>query len=50
MLATLLEKVLKESVVVEEVQLRSCRAQFIHDRNGLQPHGHAPSRLPVKKF
>ena len=47
----------KESVVVqemEEVQLRSRRAQFIYDRNynriGLQPRGHAPSRLPVKKL
>ena len=47
----------KESVVVqemEEVQLRSRRAQFIYDRSynriGLQPRGHAPSRLPVKKL
>ena len=47
----------KESVVVEEikeVELRSRRAQFIYDRNynriGLQPRGHAPSRLPVKKL
>ena len=47
----------KESVVVqemEEVQLRSHRAQFIYDRSynrtGLQPRGHAPSRLPVKKL
>ena len=47
----------KESVVVqemEEVQLRSRRAQFIYDssynRIGLQPRGHAPSRLPVKKL
>ena len=47
----------KESVVVEEikkVELRSRRAQFIFDRNynqiGLQPRGHAPTRLPVKKL
>ena len=47
----------KESVVVEEikeVELRSRRAQFIYDRNynriGLQPRGHAPSRLSVKKL
>ena len=47
----------KESVVVEEikeVELRSRRAQFIYDKNynriGLQPRGHAPSRLPVKKL
>ena len=47
----------KESAVVEEikeVELRSRRAQFIYDRNynqiGLQPCGHAPSRLPVKKL
>ena len=47
----------QKSVVVEEieeVQLRSRRAQFIYDRNynriGLQPSGHAPSRLPVKKL
>ena len=58
MLVPLLEKVLhKESVVVEEikeVELRSRRAQFVYDRNynriGLQPQGHAPSRLPVKKL
>ena len=58
MLVPLLEKVLhKESVVVEEikeVKLRSRRAQFVYDRNynriGLQPQGHAPSRLPVKKL
>ena len=38
----------KESVVVqeiEEVQLRSS-----YNRIGLQPRGHAPSRLPVKKL
>ena len=47
----------KESVVVEEikeVELRSRRAQFIYYRNygriGLQPRGHAPGRLPVKKL
>ena len=47
----------KKSVLVEEieeVQLRSRRAQFIYDRNynriGLQPSGQAPSRLPVKKL
>ena len=47
----------KKGVVVEEieeVQLRSRRAQFIYGRNynriGLQPRGHAPSRLPVKKL
>ena len=47
----------KESVVVEEikeVELRSRRAQFIYDRNynrsRFQSHGHAPSRLPVKKL
>ena len=47
----------KESVVVqemEEVQLRSRRVQFIYDRSynriGLQPRGHAPSRLPAKKL
>ena len=47
----------KESVVVEEikeVQLRSRRVQFIYDRNynliGLQPRGHVPNRLPVKKL
>ena len=47
----------KESVVAEEVKevkLRSRRAQFIYDRNynriGLQPRGHAPSRLSVKKL
>ena len=58
MLVPLLEKVLhKESVVVEEikeVELRSRRAQFVSDRNytriGLQPQGHAPSRLLVKKL
>ena len=58
MLVPLLEKVLhKESVVVEEikeVKLRSRRVQFVYDRNynriGLQPQGHAPSRLPVKKL
>ena len=58
MLVPLLEKVLhKESVVVEEikeVELRSRRAQFVYDRNynriGLQPQGHVPSRLPVKKL
>ena len=36
------------------MELRSRRAQFIYDRNynqiGLQPRGHAPSRLPVKKL
>ena len=47
----------KRSVAVEEikeVELRSCRAHFIYERNfnrtGLQPRGHAPSRLPVKKL
>ena len=47
----------KESNVVEEmkeVEWRSHRVQFIYDRNynqtGLQPRGHAPSRLPVKKL
>ena len=34
--------------------MRSRRAQFISDGNynriGLQPRGHAPSRLPVKKL
>ena len=47
----------KKGVVVEEigeVQLRSRRAQFIYDRNynriGLQPRGHVPSRLSVKKL
>ena len=47
----------KESVVIEEikeVELRCRRAQFIYDRNynriGLQPRGHAPSRLSVKKL
>ena len=43
----------KEGVVVEEIKavelMRSRRAQFIFDRNynriGLQPRGHAPSRL-----
>ena len=47
----------KESVVVEEikeVQLRSRHVQFIYDRDynltGLQPRGHAPNRLPVKKL
>ena len=46
----------KESVVVEEikeVELSSRHVQFIYDRNynriGLQPRGHAPSRLPGKK-
>ena len=46
----------KESVVVEEikeVELRSRHVQYIYDRNynrtGLQPRGHAPSRLPGKK-
>ena len=49
--------VLRESVVVEEikeVQLRSRRVHFIYDRNynliGLQPRGHTPNRLPVKKL
>ena len=36
------------------MELRSLRAQFIYDRNfnqiGLQPRGHAASRLPVKKL
>ena len=44
---------IKESVVVEEIKavelMRSCRAQFIYDRNysqiGLQPRGRAPSTL-----
>ena len=47
----------KESVVAEEVkevELRPRRAQFIYDRDynriGLQPRGHAPSRLSVKKL
>ena len=47
----------KESVVVEEIkegELRFRRAQFIYDRTynriGLQPRGHAPSRLPVMKL
>ena len=47
----------KESVVVEEikeVELRSRRAHFLSwqicDRIGLQPRGHAPSRLQVKKL
>ena len=47
----------KKSVVAEEikeVELRSRRVQFIYDSNynriGLQPRGHAPSRLPVKKL
>ena len=47
----------KETVVVEEIKeakLRSRRTQFIYERNynriGLQPRGHAPSRLPVKKL
>ena len=47
----------KEGVVVEEikeVELRSRRAQFVCDRNynriWLQPQGHAPSRVPVKKL
>ena len=46
----------KKSVVAEEikeVELRSRRVQFIYDSNynriGLQPRGHAPSRLSVKK-
>ena len=45
-----------ESVVVEEIkelELTSRRAQFVYYRNyyriGLQPRGHAPSRLRVKK-
>lgn len=44
----------KESVVkeIKEVELRSGRAQFIYDRNhnriGLKPRGHVPSRLLVK--
>ena len=47
----------KKSVVVDEikeVERRSRRAHFIYERNcnriGLQPGGHAPSRLPVKKL
>ena len=48
----------KESVVVDEIKavefMRSRSAQFIYDENynpiGLQPWGHAPSRLPVKKL
>ena len=36
------------------MQLRSCCAQYIYDRNynriGLLPRGHAPSRPPVKKL
>ena len=47
----------RKSVVVEEikeVELRSRRAQFIYDRNynrsRFQSHGHALSRLPVKKL
>ena len=47
----------KKSVVAEEikeVELRSRRVQFIYDSNynriGLQPRGHAPSRLSVKKL
>ena len=47
----------KESVIAEEikeVELRSRGAQFLYDRNynriGLQPRGHAPSRLSVKKL
>ena len=48
----------KESVVVDEIKavefMRSHSAQFIYDENynpiGLQPWGHAPSRLPVKKL
>ena len=36
------------------MELRPRREQFIYDRNynriGLQPRGHAPSRLPVKKL
>ena len=46
----------KESVVVEEikeVELWS-RRELFYDRNynriGLQPRGHAPSKLPVKKL
>ena len=50
--------VLNESVDVEEIKavefMRSRRAQFIYDMNynriGLQPRGHTPSRLPVKKL
>ena len=51
------EGVQKETVVVEEIkeaEMRSRRTQFIYERNynriGLQPRGHAPSRLPVKKL
>ena len=47
----------KESVVAEEikeVELRYRRVQFIYDSNynriGLQPRGHEPSRLSVKKL
>ena len=48
----------RESVVVEEikeVELRSRPVQFIYGRNkitriGLQPRGHAPSRLAMKKL
>ena len=47
----------KENVIAEEikeVELRSRGAQFLYDRNynriGLQPRGHAPSRLSVKKL
>ena len=48
----------KESVVVDEIKaaefMRSRSAQFIYDENynpiGLEPWGHAPSRLPVKKL
>ena len=50
--------VLKESFDVEEIKavelVRSRRAQFIYHMNynriGLQPRGHTPSRLPVKKL
>ena len=48
----------KESVFVEEIKavefMRSRSAQFIYDENynpiGLQPQGHSPSRLLVKKL
>ena len=48
----------KKSVDVEEIKavelMRSRRAQYIYDMNyngiGLQPRGHAPCRLPVKKL
>ena len=47
-----------QQFVVEEIKavelMKSRRAQFIYDRNynriGLQPRGHAPSRLQVKKL